>query len=49
MGSDILYLLMVLICSLVYFVVKGERLKDRDLEAGERGDRKRRLGDPGSG
>src|SRR5215204_489973 len=30
MGSDIVYLLMVLICSSVYFVVKGERLNDRE-------------------
>jgi hypothetical protein len=33
---------MVLICYSVYFVVKGGGLNDRDLEAGECGDRKRR-------
>src|SRR5688572_28808056 len=34
MGSDIMYLLMALICSLVYFVVKDNNLGERALEAG---------------
>jgi hypothetical protein len=37
-----MYLLMALICLLVYFVVKDNNLGERALEVGERGDRKRR-------
>jgi hypothetical protein len=37
-----MYLLMALICSLVYFVVKDKEIGERALEADERGDRKRR-------
>jgi hypothetical protein len=37
-----MYLLMALICLLVYFVVKDNNLGERALEADERGDRKRR-------
>jgi hypothetical protein len=37
-----MYLLIPLICSTVYLVVKDKELGERALEAGERGDRKRR-------
>jgi hypothetical protein len=37
-----MYLLMALICLLVYFVVKDNNLGERALEVGERGNRKRR-------
>jgi hypothetical protein len=37
-----MYLLMALICLLVYFVVKDNNLGERALEVDERGDRKRR-------